>query len=249
MFVCIEPALLRFKFVQLELGDRFYLPLPKLTPDQMKTIRRRLKLIGFKTSQLGVLKAAAGATRIIVNPRGLSSSNRDMTDVIAPVIPELLSAGRRTVSSRTLRNEYFVAARQDGALVVRLSPRLESSSPWEQLRAADSCALTPDEHAVYSALLSSSEVTTPLVTDFPTRHSRVRRIGRRQYYDSRPSPSEAASTLRQIGSRGVRNTYLPKSAVIRLTSVSPARDWASEVFRELGDWCFFSPPTPRKSSN
>ena len=235
-----------FGFRQLVLGGRYHVPLPKLVPQQMATMRRRLESIGFTTGGNNPLRASKGGLRILVNPAGLCSSEHDLSDAIAPALPAILASEPTRVSFRTLQRSYFASESRGKRLLLRLSPRLESESCWDELRTTGSCALMPDERAVYSALLSSSTSLTPLVTDFPVEGSVVRRIGRRQYYDSRLDPAEAASTLRGIGPANERNTYLPRNSILSLSPAKLPKDELFDVFEGLGDWCFFSPRQTRQ---
>ena len=135
---------------------------------------------------------------------------------------------------------YFASERRGDGLLLRLRPRLESRARWDQLRSEGSCALTPDEKAVYAAVLSFPESLPPLVTDFPVEGSVVRRIGRRQYYESELRPREAASTLRGMWSVGERNTYLPRDSILHFVPARLPKEMLRGVFGRLGDWCFFS---------
>jgi hypothetical protein len=239
--------LLRFSYYQFELGGRFYALLPKLTQSQVSIIDNRLSALGFKSSNTDLLRAAKGVATLTVDPRGLCWSNRDMADVIIPTIPELLSVRKEFASLRRMGQAYFEAKKQGKGFLLRLAPRMESSSLWQGLRAAGSCALTPDEDAVYSLLLSSSSLASPLPTDFPTEGSTVIRIGRKQYYSTRIDASEAASTLRDVEARGPRNTYLPRSSFLSLSSFRIPRRALRRTFEGLGEWCFFTPrAVPRK---
>ncbi|MDV3292895.1 MAG: hypothetical protein LYZ70_01335 [Nitrososphaerales archaeon] len=232
--------MLRFHFHQIELADRFYVPMPKMTRRQVAIIRGRLKALGFKTLQSTTLGATKNGTRIDVNPVGFCRSNRDMSDVIAPVVPEILACEQELVSLLALQRVYFASQRHANEFSLRLTPRLESGPLWEELRAAGACALMPDEQVVYSSLLSSSRNSFAVVTDFPTSGCVVRRIGRRQYYDSALGPTELASTLRGLESHGQRNTYLPRDALVRLRSSALPPKALRDLFGGLGEWCFLS---------
>lgn len=239
--------MLRFRFYQFELGGRFYALLPKLTRSQISLIDSRLRALSFRSSNKTLLRAAKGEATLTVDPRGLCWSNRDMADVIVPAIPDLLSMPKKSASLRGMGYSYFETMREGKGVLLRLAPRMESSSLWEGLRAAGSCALTPDEHAVYTLLLSNSSLASPLPTDFPTEESTVIRIGRKQYYSSRIDASEAASTLETVGARGPRNTYLPRSSFLSLSSLRIPSQALRRTFEGLGEWCFFTPPpAPRK---
>jgi hypothetical protein len=233
--------LLGFRFQQFELGGRYYVPLPKLTSLQVEIINQRLKAVGFRTSAAGILRAAKESLAVTVASEGLCWSNHDLTDILVPVVPSVLTSKKRPVSIRSLADKYFGAKRQDDGVLLRLSPRLETSSLWRFMRAADSCALTPDEHAVFSFLLRHSSLESEILTDYPTEGCRVRRIGRKQYYSSRISGEEAADTLRDLGTRGSRNSYLPRDSLLRLSSLGVRLGELSDVLRGLGEWCYFTP--------
>lgn len=240
MFVRFHRPLQPFHFRQIELADWFYVLMPKMTRRQVAVVRGRLTSLGFKTIQSATLKATRSGWRIELNPAGFCRSNRDMSDVIAPVVPEILDCARESVSPLLLRRAYFASQRRGSEVSLHLTPRLESGPLWETLRAAGSCALTPDEQAVYSSLLSFSYSGFAMVTDFPTPGCAVRRIGRRQYYDSILEPAEIASTLRGLESHGQRNTYLPRDALIRLRSATLLPETSRDPFDGLGEWCFLS---------
>jgi len=186
------------------------------------------------------LKASKAGVRIVADPSGLCSSNEDLSDAIVPVLPEILASEPTKVSFRALRTSYFASERRGDELLLRLTPRLESESYWDELRSLGSCALTPDERAVYSAVLSSRTSLTPLVTDFPVEGAIVRRIDRRQYYESMIKPSEAASALRGIGSTKERNAYLPRDSFLSLSTTFLPKKELFGLFDRLGEWCFLS---------
>lgn len=232
--------MLPFAFRQFELDGRFHVPLPKMLPGQVKTIRRRLESIGFRTEGDNPLRASKRGTRILVHQWGLCSSNEDLSDAIAPALPELLELEHGRVPLWVLRESYFASECRPGALLLRLKPRLEAERFWDGLRSQGTCALTPDERAVYAAVLSWRALSTPLVTDFPVEGSVVKRIGHRQYYDSRLEPREAAFTLRGIGPSRERNTYLPRNSLLRLSpSPLPERRLLA-LLGEPNDWCLLS---------
>ena len=235
-----------FGFRQFALSGRFHVPLPKMAPQQMATMRQRLESIGFTTKGNDPLRASRGGLRVLVNPSGLCSSEQDLSDAIAPALPAILASKPARVPFRALRDLYFASESRGRGVLLRLSPRLESESYWDELRSTGSCALTPDEREVYSTLLSSSTSLTPLVTDFPVEGSVVRRIGRRQYYNSRLEPREAASTLRGMGPAQERNTYLPRDSILSLTPARLPKGELLDVFKALGDWCFFAPRQTRQ---
>lgn len=222
------------------------MPLPKLTPTQMMMLQRRFESLGFTAAGTRQLRASKARTRISVEQAGVCTSNEDVSDVLAPVLPEILASPREEVPFGVVRDSYFTSQRIGGKLLFRLTPRLESELFWDELRQKGSCALMPDERAVYSAILSSCASLSSLVTDFPVEGSAVRLIGKRQYYDSKLGPAEAGSTLRGIGTKGARNTYLPRNSMLVLDSGLQLKKELAALFRELGDWCFLSLRKPRQ---
>lgn len=237
----------RFKFQQFELRGRCYVPLPRMTRAQVEVVGYRLQALGFRTSGTDRLRAVRGGVTVILERRGLCWSNSDLTDILAPAVPPILGMRKEPVSLRSLCRSYFQVRRRAGRVFLRLFPRLESSFRWELLRAAGSCALTPDEHSVYSRLLSYSKLDCELLTDYPTDGSRVTLVDGRQYYSSRIDGAEAAATLRGLGLRHPGNSYLPKSSILRLSSLGISRGATVTVLNELGEWCFLSlKADPRK---
>ncbi len=232
--------MLRFKFQQFVLGGRYYVPLPKLTRQQTDVVASRLVSVGFRLSRAMPLKAAKGDMTVTVLASGLCWSNRDITDLLAPVIPKILSSEKEVVPLAVIQDSYLRIQRQGEGALLRLSPRIESSSLWEQLRASDSCALTPDEKEVYATILATTKTEASLLTDFPTHGSRVARIGQRQYYETRLDAAEAASTLRGTESKGQRNAYLPRDSMLRFER-GPSPAAMRGLFEDLGEWSYLSP--------
>lgn len=233
--------MLSFKFHQFELGGRYYVPLPKLTGLQVATIDNRLKAVGFRTTSTALLRAVKGGVAVTVDKAGLCWSNEDLTDILIPAIPAILSSKKQTVAARSLANEYFEVRKQEGVLLLRLSPRLETSSHWRLLRTADSCALTPDERAVFCFLFNHSSLKSEVLTDYPTEGCTVRRMGRKQYYSSLISGEEVADSLREVGTRRSRNSYLPRDSLVWLSSLEFSLGELSTVLHGLGEWSFFTP--------
>jgi hypothetical protein len=230
-----------FGFHQVQLGSKFYLLLPKLNELQLRAIGRRLAERGFAVETGSSLKATSRKAALYVNPVGYCWSSVDPADAIAPSIPQLLRAPKQKASVSELASRYFDVQTDGSSASVRLSTRMESSTLWHGLRADGLVALTPDERAVVSFLVGASG-GCELLTDFPRLGSRVRIIGRRQYYESRLGPAEAKSTLRALGERGLRNSYLPERGVLVFDSFSlPSRKELARVFESLGEWCYFSP--------
>jgi hypothetical protein len=81
------------------------------------------------------------------------------------------------------------------------------------------------------------------LSDYPTDGCSVRIIGKRQYYESVVDPADAASDLRMVGSKGVRNVYLPRDGLMRFEGLKlPIHAEMVELLRSLGEWCYLSPP-------
>lgn len=81
-----------------------------------------------------------------------------------------------------------------------------------------------------------------MLTDFPTEGAKVRMLGGRQYFDSQLSPAEVSSTLRAVGEKRARNSYLPKSGVMYLDSLKlPSHSEQEALFDRLGEWCYLRP--------
>lgn len=239
--------MLQFKFEQLEVRGRFYVPFPKLTSTQIRVVANRLRAIGFQTNETDPLHARKGDNSITVEARGLCYSNADPADALAPVIPDILAAEKAIVPFGRLREQYFLVKRAGAGATLKLRPRLESSSLWDELRASDSSGLTPDERAVYAPLLSGEVVGCRILTDYPTDDCTVTRIGRRRYFNSEAAGSEAAINLREIGVKRPRNSYLPRGSIIRVDGYLRQEGELRHVLDGLGDWCFFTTdPTSRK---
>ena len=102
--------------------------------------------------------------------------------------------------------------------------------------------MAPDEHAVVSFILGKAGRNCEMITDFLVDGSAPLVLGRNRYFDSKLSPDEAASTLRIIGERGQRNSYIRRDGNLRVSSISgiSRRDWA-DLFADLGEWCPYTP--------
>jgi hypothetical protein len=209
---------------------------------QLEIIRLRLASSGYTISRSKVLRAAKGTAVLHVDPAGICWSSADVTDAVAPIIPEMLAVKKDRTPLDVIKDGYFSISTAGRRSVMRFNPRVESSSFWGELRATNTCGLTPDEREVYSYVLSQTSGCCQVVTDYPTEGCRIRRIGRKQYYQSTVETAEAASNLRVIGEQRVRSVYLPKTNLIQLNSMldlSP-RD-LEELFLNLGEWCYLVP--------
>ncbi len=233
--------MLRFKLDQIRLEERFYILLPKLNSSQVDILRRRLVEVGYRVSVGDVLRAEKGRSTITISQVGLCWSNDDLIDAIAPVLPEVIASEKEKTSVEELQSKYFRIKLTGEGTLLRFSPRMESSTIWESLRSTGQCGLSPDEHTLTRFVLSQTAGDCVVLTDYPTESSVVRRIGRKQYYESNIRASEVAGDLRSCEGRGVRNAYLPKNALLRFTSpLDFTPEKAAKIFSELGDWCSFS---------
>jgi hypothetical protein len=233
-------------------GSRYYILLPKLTRAQIATFAHRFVGLGYATYLRGegkVLRAARGRTVITVDSRGMCWSNEDAVDTVAPVLPEILAADKQGMPVGGLLRQYLDVQKgtRRGAKLVRLCPRMESSSLWRELRVGGLCALTPDEHTVFQALLLHVSSQCSLLTDYPTKDSVVRIFGKKQYFESTIETSEAASNLRMTGGRGTRNVYLPRDGFLRFSEFElPSKEKLADLLMGLGEWCFLYPELPSR---
>ena len=233
--------MLSFKVHQLQLGGRYYLLLPKLNSLQMEILAKRFAVIGA-VQRAAALRVNSKEGRIWVSETGLCWSSFDPSDAVLPAIPALLSCPKEEASMETVRSKYFRASRSKEGTTFHFLPRLESSSRWRELRSTGGCALAPDEHAVVSFLLKRGGGNCKMVTDFLVDGSTPFVLGKKRYFDSRLSPDEAASTLRIVGERGQRNSYIPGDGKIGPSQSSgpDPYDWFG-LFADLGEWCSFTP--------
>ena len=233
--------MLRFKVHQFHLKGTHYLLLPKLNPVQMRIIATRLAKLGRLLPSTELVSAKLREGSLHVDPKGLCWARFDPADAILPLVPDLLSCRKVEVSSRGLRAKYYQASRLGGATSIRFSLRLESGSLWRTMRALGECALAPDEHEVAASLLRTSARTCKMVTDYPEEGSAVLRIWGKRYFESNVDPAKASQTLRVVGVKAPRNSYIPADGVLRLDdeSTSP-EDRSARLFDSLGEWCFFA---------
>ena len=231
----------RFKVHQLQLGGKHYLLLPKLNSLQIGTLARRFSEIG--TVRRGAtLAVSLREGTINVSDEGICWSSIDPSDAVMPAIPALLSCPKEEAPIETIKGMYFRASKSKAGLTFHFLPRLESSSRWQKLRASDGCALAPDEHALVSFVLARYKGSCEMITDFYVDGAVPVALGRKRYFNSRLAPDEVVSTLRAVGEKGRRNSYLPKDAKIGPGPFSSlnANDWF-EMFSDLGEWCPFKP--------
>ncbi len=233
--------MLSFRVHGLEIGQRHYLLLPKMTPKQMRLLAGRLEGAGYSVRQGDSLSARSRESTIHVAPSGICWSTTDPSDAILPAIPDILTCEKERVPVRDLESIYLTRRRLGAGSLVRISTRIESASLWDSLRASDGCGLAPDEHAVASSLIKKSAGDCEVLTDFPADDSVPMICGRKRYYHSRLGCTLAAETLRSVRAKGPRNSYLFRSGVLKLGRLERLDlDWF-ELSEELGDWCSFAP--------
>ncbi len=228
-----------FALQEFEIGDRWYLLLPKLNEAQTGAMAKRLEQKGYTIGSSRVMVARKGSQTIRVSPVGVCWSSSDPADVVGPLLPELLAMPKEKTALELLSELYFTLERRGESTTLRLVTRMESGSTWRALRSMGECALTPDEWAVATLLFGKSSEEVPLVTDFPNSGARTRVIGRRQYYESMLSATEAAATLR-TGKEAQRNSYLPSTGLVVTGKVKVTRETLLRVFRGTGEWCYFA---------
>ncbi len=217
---------------------RYYLPLPKLTPEQLLLMSDHLRKNDFKVAPLldGVLRAGMREMRLIVDQSGVAWANMDLLDVLVPCVPKLLQAKKVRMSV----NQYFLIKR-GGDTQVQFLPRLEARRTWKELRRISVCGLTPDERHMIRTLLEGSEGKVDVVTDFPVEGSKPFRVERTNYYRSALEVGEFAATLPIFGATGSRNSYLPINSLLVFRKFrAPSHQQMKRAFEELGEWCFLS---------
>ncbi len=188
------------------------------------------------------MKAYSSSGFVHLDASGLATSNKDLLDPIAPLMPELLEAKKEEVPLEELASMYYTAKRASRRLHLRLSVRAESLGLWRKLRAEGESLLTPDEAAVLRLFLKGAKGLVEVVTDYPKEGSKIKQIGARLYYLSAIDPDEFASDLRTVEGSGRRNAYLPSSATLILDrSGLPMKSKMIELLSNLGEWCFFIP--------
>ncbi|MDA4117706.1 MAG: hypothetical protein OK455_05105 [Thaumarchaeota archaeon] len=237
--------MLRFELHQLYVPslDRFFLPLPKLTGDQIRFLVEHLKERGFKVKHLGQTRWSAkrrSDTIRLDGSRGLAKSSSDLLDSLGPAIPRLLTFPRvgHPIGASGL---YFQVKTSGNFTEIQLFPRLESLTTWTRLRGDGLCGLTPDEALVIRRLLEGGDADIECVSATPRQGSKPRQVGRNQYYASRISAQDFLASLRDISLNPAGDAYLPRGSVITLTRTAGTRR-ASPKFDadELDEWCYLN---------
>lgn len=208
----------------------------------MEVLDNRLTKGGFHVNRSNVISATSAKGVIHVDPRGFCWSVFDPRDEILPVIPNLLETPKEGKPLHELMSSYFMLAKSKANTLMKVFTRVESSTLWKALRASGECGLTPDEHAVVSFLIKKASGTIRLLTDYPTDESTLRVYGRMRYHESEIRPSDAVSTLRSVGRKAVRNSYLSRNGTLMFESLDlPSNEEFAQLFNELGDWFYFLP--------
>lgn len=234
--------MLPFKAHHLLVGSKHILPLPKLSSHQLRFLVKEIEKRGSLVRQgAGSVTATSQGATVHLEQAGYCWSSTDPSDLVLPLVPDLLSFPKERVSARAFSQMYFSSFIVDGVPSVKARPRLEAASNWAKLRAAGDCGLTPDERLAIARLVSSADLVGPLVTDFPIDGSSSMVIGRRMYYQSVVSGPEAGAALREVGETKRRNCYVPQDGVFRNFGPSLAIDCSSEIALEAGEWCFLRP--------
>lgn len=231
-------SLLRFELhqVHLERSRKYYLPLPKMTEAQLELVSARLLRRGSSVSRSpGLVRAEGDLGTTVISQSGLAWSKSDMLDLLSPVIPALLGLPKEATDS----NPYFAAKRLGDRFEIQLFTRMEGLRLWSELRRQGESGLTPDEKNVVTCLLSRAEGSVECVTDYPTDGCSVMRVGRRQFYRSLLQAEEFASRLRTVDSQSAKNSYLPKTSIVKMRAYSFP---SPRLGPELGEWCYLVPP-------
>jgi len=206
----------------------------------MQTFAGRFEKKGYSVERAGSMIARSKKGTIHISPSGLCWSSSDPSDAVLPAVPDILACPKEPTSLRMIESMYYRMSRVNGKTIVRLSTRLESSH-WGELRASGQCGLTPDELAVASFMIRRAKGDCELMTDFPTGESVPRICGRRRFYESSLTLTEALTTLEVVGKHATRNTFLMRDGILRLGVPLPSRDEKLGLIAELGEWCYFTP--------
>jgi hypothetical protein len=219
-----------------------YLPLPKLNPPQMGLLKDRLAAAGFRPSGAGRLSATRGGERILISEKGLCKANFDPSDVLLPVVPDLLKFPKQGLPLSRLASMYYALGRSGGAVTIRADLRMETSTLWDGLRAAGRCALAPDEALVLRTLARACAGESQGVTDYASGRRTCVTLGGRRYYRGPVRALEFWQNLGSLDSRRTKSAFLPRDGTLRFPSFSaPAEADLLALFRGLGEWCYFVP--------
>jgi hypothetical protein len=208
----------------------------------MEVFAARLSEKGASVTRSPSLTAKSKGGTVHIEPMGLCWSASDPADLILPAIPSVLECKRERIQLERLKEMYFGLGSSRGETALRFTTRLEGSAPWDALREAGDCGLSPDEHALISAVIEQADTPCTMLTDFPFDGAVVRIHGRRQYYSGLLDSATALATLRRVGSRSERNSYLAKTSTLTFPRDFSLPDGRlASLFDDLGEWCFFTP--------
>jgi hypothetical protein len=231
--------LLSYEAHRLEISGRSYVLLPKLNKSQIAVLKDHFRRRGFSIDGTTSFVARNSKAAIHIEHFGLCWSSTDPSDQILPIVPELLECEKERLDFDELLGHYLMV-KPGSECTLRFNSRLESMGNWDFLRSTGKCGLTPDEQAVFRRVLRMSSGTCSVVTDFPSRGSTPLVIGSRFYHRTELPAAQAAETLRTVGDKGTRNSYLPRDGLLELPDLAD-REWdISAAFPELGDWCPFT---------
>ncbi len=237
----IAERMLPFIVHRLEIAGRHYLLLPKLNSKQITVLTEDLERRGYSVHASSTLSARSEGKTIHVDSSGICWSSVDPEDVVIPTIPDLLSCPKERMPLSDLSALYFKTAMSEKRRVFRMVTRLESLTLWDSLRASDECMLAPDEHAVAVTVMANAKGTFQLLTDYAGERPIPRILGRRRYFESTVDFREAQKTLRVVGARASRNSYLPRDGTLRFNEDSRLpRQELERAIEALGEWCSFS---------
>ena len=241
--------MLRFTVHQFKLSNRSYILLPKLNSVQMGLLTTGLTRHGFSFRYSGPRVTAKSERGLVhVDPAGLCWARFDPSDIVLPLIPELVKARKEEIPLGGLAAKYLKGTKSGQDSLVLLT-RLESGPAWDSLRSLNECGLSPDEYRVASFLVSRAKRWVRVTTDYPVGDMRSSLMGRKRYFLSNLSPDQAESTLRQAGRSQARNSYLPRDGVLESDGIlPPSRQELGDLFSGLGEWCYFV-PRAHESSN
>lgn len=231
--------MLGFKVHHFGVKGRNYILFPKLNRYQMRLLAERFTSAGFCLKHGPPVTAMSPELTIHVEPLGLCWSSQDLSDVLLPMVPEVLGCKKEAATLETIFGMYArVFPCREGS-IVRFSTRLEMLGNWDNLRASASCGLAPDERLIASSLLRAVGGTCRVVTDFSVAGSAPFSAGGRLYFRSELPVSRVLDTLRTAGTMGRENSYLPRDGTLSLDRLAPtSKDFARSI-EELGEWCSF----------
>jgi hypothetical protein len=232
--------LLSYEVHRLEIKGRHYILLPKLNRRQLAVLKDHFAVSGFSVRGTTSLVARSPEIAIHVEASGLCWSSSDPSDYVLPPLPELLGMKRERLDFEELVGLYLRIDSGSRRLAVKVVSRIESLGNWYALRSSGMCGLAPDECLVIRSVLRRSRGKCTAITDFAADESTPFVLGHRLYYLSELPVAHLADTLRVVGERGGRNSYLPRDGVLSLSYSTLLEREFTDSFDELGEWCSFA---------